>query len=320
MKNKILSTLPALIPAALLAVVCSMAIQCNHLQTETVHAVSAVESWHCKTIADAPISAASVIDSTDGQQRAVAYKGKFWPNGYAFAVYLDNPTPEQRALFEQAAKEWERVANVRFTYPIATAYDIRVTFNPNGGAWSYVGTDCKLITAPNATMNLGWLAKDAYLHEIGHTLGLLHEHQNPNSPIKWNEAQVIKDLSGPPNNWDLNTIRFNVLNPYPLPNTITTALDRLSIMMYPIPSSWTLDGFTTNGGQTISSADAEFIALQYPKSNTPNNPPINPGDIVITAQQADSINRYLEALLRAANNNAANIRKSNVGIKKIINR
>ncbi len=48
------------------------------------------------------------------------------------------------------------------------------------------------------------------LHEFGHTLGLIHEHQNPNRPINWNRAAVIADLSGPPNNWDEETIENNI--------------------------------------------------------------------------------------------------------------
>ena len=40
------------------------------------------------------------------------------------------------------------------------------------------------------TMNLGWVTRRSVLHETGHALGLLHEHQNPKGTIDWNEKQV----------------------------------------------------------------------------------------------------------------------------------
>ena len=48
------------------------------------------------------------------------------------------------------------------------------------------------------------------LHEFGHALGLIHEHQNPIQAIDWNKPAVIADLSGPPNNWDRDTIEHNM--------------------------------------------------------------------------------------------------------------
>jgi hypothetical protein len=42
---------------------------------------------------------------------------------------------------------------------------------------------------------------DTALHGIGHTLGLPHEHQNPNAGIVWDEKTVYTSLGGPPNSW-----------------------------------------------------------------------------------------------------------------------
>ena len=47
-------------------------------------------------------------------------------------------------------------------------------------------------------MNYGWLTPDSdddelrrvVLHEFGHALGLIHEHQNPEGGIEWNEPAV----------------------------------------------------------------------------------------------------------------------------------
>ena len=43
---------------------------------------------------------------------------------------------------------------------------------------------------------------------------LFKNDQNPAGGMDWNEATVIKSLSGPPNNWDVAMIRHNVLDKY----------------------------------------------------------------------------------------------------------
>jgi len=121
-------------------------------------------------------------------------------------------------------------------------------------------------------MNYGWLTPDSQddeirrvvLHEFGHALGLIHEHQNPMRPIKWNDAAVIRDLSQPPNSWDIDTIRHNVLNRYDPDTVVTTPVDKESIMLYPIPKAWTLDGFSSGLNSVLSKVDKEFILFCYP--------------------------------------------------------
>ena len=93
---------------------------------------------------------------------------------------------------------------------------------------------------------------------------MIHEHQNPLSGIKWNRAAVIADLSGPPNNWDAATIQHNMFDQFP-PNMIAgTQLDWHSIMLYPIPRSWTIDGTSASLNKTLSDGDKKFIRQQYP--------------------------------------------------------
>ena len=118
----------------------------------------------------------------------------------------------------------------------------------------------------------GWLTPDSddaelnrvVMHEFGHALGLIHEHQNPEGGIQWNEPAVIADLSGPPNNWDVDQIRVNVLSHYPPGDVTSTPVDADSIMMYPIPAAWTLDGFSADLNEDVSNQDREFIHQEYP--------------------------------------------------------
>ena len=101
------------------------------------------------------------------------------------------------------------------------------------------------------------------LHEFGHALGLIHEHQNPNRRISWNRAAVIADLSGPPNNWDEATIENNIFKRYDPASVSSTPTDPSSIMMYPVPAAWTTDGFSVGMNDGLSDTDREFIRRAY---------------------------------------------------------
>ncbi len=123
-------------------------------------------------------------------------------------------TPEQQALVQEFAPIWTKHANLHFEFTDDPRAKIRVTFDPDDGAWSYIGTDNLGIPLHAATLNLGWLDEGVILHEFGHMIGLAHEHQSPLGGIVWNEAAVLQDLAGPPNFWDEATIRHNVLDRY----------------------------------------------------------------------------------------------------------
>jgi len=242
--------------------------------------VDTFQNWSCLT-----------IDEPSDLRRAVGAKGKFWPTGYVFKIGFVGPTTvELISQTKKYAQDWTNYANVEFTYPASGPYDIRISFYPSSGAWSYVGTDCKSIAQSKATMNLGWMGRDVVQHEFGHALGLYHEHQNPEGGICWNEAQVIRDLSGPPNNWSTSTIRSNVLNKFSPAAVITTAFDRSSVMCYPIPSSWTCNNVAIPGGKQISTFDADFIAIRYPGKQVEQD-----STLKISSEQVDQIIRLLEA-------------------------
>ena len=121
-------------------------------------------------------------------------------------------------------------------------------------------------------MNYGWLTPassqsdidEVVLHEFGHALGLIHEHQNPRGGIKWNKPAVIADLSGPPNNWDPETIEHNIFKKYQVREVDATKVDPASIMMYPIPATWTLDGFSAGFNSALSADDKTQIKKVYP--------------------------------------------------------
>lgn len=203
-----------------------------------------------------------------GAVRAIAPIGKTWMNGTTLHVRFLSGTNKQKETARTQAGWWSAVANLKFAFDDAPGAEIRIAFDENDGAWSFVGTDCRSIPSNQPTMNLGFLDGGTAAHEFGHAIGLAHEHQNPAVGIQWNENAVIRDLSGPPNNWDAQTIRHNVLRKYSADQINGTTFDDKSIMLYAFPSSWTMNGIATAANDVLSSLDKTFVAAakMYPKT------------------------------------------------------
>jgi len=197
-----------------------------------------------------------------------------WNSGDQIRVAFLAGDPELQKRVRAVRERWTAagMANLSFQFVEEGDAEIRIAFQQGDGSWSYLGTQCRDIPADEATMNYGWLTPESdddevqrvVLHEFGHALGLIHEHQNPQGGIDWNEPAVIADLSGPPNNWDMDTIEHNMFEKYPRNDISGTKLDATSIMMYPIPASWTLDGTHSELNTDLSKVDKRFIRQQYP--------------------------------------------------------
>lgn len=204
----------------------------------------------------------------EGRLRAISPIGKTWMNGTTLRVRFMAGTPADQAVAREQAVWWTQVANLKFAFNDAPDAEIRIAFDPNDGAWSYVGTDCRGIPSNEPTMNLGFLDAGTAAHEFGHAIGLAHEHQNPAGGIQWNEQVVIREMAESPNFWDEQTTRHNILRKYSADHINGTAFDPDSIMLYFFPASWTLNGIATEANEILSRIDKEFIAgaKMYPKT------------------------------------------------------
>ncbi len=203
-----------------------------------------------------------------GRVRAISPIGKTWMNGSTLQVRFVGGTAAQKATVREQAGWWTAHANLTFNFNDAPGAEIRITFDPNDGAWSYVGTDCRGIPLNEATMNLGFMDGGTTAHEFGHAIGLAHEHQNPAGGIQWNEAVVIRELAKSPNFWDEATARHNVLRKYTADQVNGTRFDPDSIMLYFFPAEWTLNGVATKANETLSTLDSAFVAgaKMYPRT------------------------------------------------------
>jgi hypothetical protein len=189
---------------------------------------------------------------------------KYWPNGSTLRVRLLGGTPAQHEAVRRHACEWTDYANLKLEYSTAIDAEIRVAFDPDGGSWSYEGTDAREVPLEFPTMNLASPDRATILHQFGRAIGLGPEHQNPAGGIAWNVPAVIRDLSGPPNYWDPETVEHQFLEKYAVDHVNGSAFDPQSIMVLPIPPEWTLNGAATTRNETLSWRDKELVKQIYP--------------------------------------------------------
>jgi len=201
---------------------------------------------------------------------------KMWDVGARLRVKMMGGTPLIRGKVRQYAEEWTQHANIHFDFVDGSA-EIKVAFDP-GGSWSKLGRDALSVPFDFATMNFGWLADDTdesefsrvILHEFGHALGLIHEHQSPAAGIAWDREKVYEHFAAT-DGWDRGMVDEQVFTRYAVSQTNFSAFDPNSIMEYSIPAALTLDGHAVNGGSVLSPTDIAYIRRWYPFPPTPAN-------------------------------------------------
>ena len=123
-------------------------------------------------------------------------------------------------------------------------------------------------------MNYGWLRSSTsateyqrvVLHEFGHALGCIHEHQQPKFDRTWNKANVLEYFSGSPNFWDEVDIKHDVLQKYSPTGIAATEFDPESIMLYMFEGELFSDNNgPTNDNKEFSAKDVGFIKKLYSK-------------------------------------------------------
>lgn len=162
------------------------------------------------------------------------------------------------------------ITNLKFVFTdnIQDAH-IRITFDPEQGAWSLVGTDC-INNKKEPTMNLGWFDVGTTIHEFGHALGLIHEHQNPRGKtIQWDLDKVYQWADNS-QGWDHDTTYRNIVEKYAINQVNGSTFDPNSIMLYFFPSNLTLNNEGTHQNYILSPTDVLYINSVY--ANSPESP------------------------------------------------
>jgi serralysin len=202
---------------------------------------------------------------------------KKWDNGHTLRCkFLDGDSQQQEKVVKKA-KIWESYANVSLDFGDDPESEVRISFQADPGSWSAVGTDC-LVTDYfpkfQPTMNFGWLDDDTedaeyervVVHEFGHALGCIHEHQSPTEKLKWDKDAVYAAFSGPPNYWSKDDIDHNILQKYSPDGISATRFDPDSIMLYQFDASLFTDHVGTPLNTHLSKQDETMIAQMYPRS------------------------------------------------------
>ncbi|HFI4797884.1 M12 family metallopeptidase [Elizabethkingia anophelis] len=205
--------------------------------------------------------------------RGAVIKSTKWPNGSVITVGLYGSTAKVRNKVMQYANEWSKYANIRFKFVTNGIPQIRVTFTKGIGSYSYVGTDAMRLPANKETMNFGWFDNSTsdtefsrvIIHEFGHALGMIHEHQHPLANIPWNKQKVYKYYGGS-NYWSKAAVDSNLFAKYSTTQTQFSTYDTKSIMHYTVSKTLTTNGFSIGNNTSLSSTDKKFIASIYPKS------------------------------------------------------
>ena len=219
-------------------------------------------------------SAISKYRDKEGVEYGIARVDKTWDTGKVITVGFFNGDSKLRRLVLSHASEWSNYGNITFQLSDVYNADIRIEFNTSGINYSYVGTDAESQNRNSHTMTLSYTGrekkydfKSTVLHEFGHALGLLHEHQHSEFPFTWNDDKVVAfylDRFG----WPRKKTFDNVIKRYGKGSGFTNErYDKYSIMHYRIPAEFTMENIAIGENYVLSEGDKRIIAKLYPGRN-----------------------------------------------------
>lgn len=259
-------------------------------------------------------SAAFVIRAITVQerQRAAFAKASLWPMGARIPTkFIGTPNEKEtqaRAIVRESVQSWNDNSGVKFKFSGDADSDSENEDDVEAlvraeivwgftNSDSYLGTQCFLLQQQGlSTMLL--MVRDGEkeqiqreaLHEFGHAVGMVHEHQVPDAQrhLKMNRGRIVglhrtgatpkgvaDDDEVDRKGWDKAEkdtdagaagARTNIVRPFKERDLIRTQYDSTSIMHYEIPGFWKLDPSSPDTVQynVLSNLDKSQIKKVYP--------------------------------------------------------
>ena len=229
--------------------------------------------------------------------RGVVARSFLWAPGETLKICFRSGSPKARARVAQFANEWMKYANLKFDFgdgaELRTCQGgeaIKIDFvntGPKIGYWSALGT---LSLKVDHSMNLSFLGDDelprdqkgrqmhetearrVILHEFGHAIGLVHEHQSPRSGCNAEYYPEAVIAYGALRGWPPEKSIHN-FGQMQGPDLKATEVDRRSIMHYALPPWLFKKGENSpcfvQPNLDLSEGDKAFVASVYPKALPP---------------------------------------------------
>lgn len=179
-----------------------------------------------------------------------------WTNNIVFYKFDDTINSTDQAIILDAMKHWQENSHL-FFLPAGTQKKY-INFFIGTGNWSYIGM---IGGKQNLSLARNDYNKGIVIHEIGHALGLLHEHtridRDKYVKINWENIEEGKEHNFKMYTWgvDVGDFDFNSIMLYSSYSFSKTGL----------PTLTTLDGKTfTAQRKGLSEGDIAGILLRYP--------------------------------------------------------
>lgn len=203
------------------------------------------------------------------------------------SVCFFDGSAQARQRVKAAAQEWE-LANSSIQFAFSDGFNdtkqcdgephaIRISFRGNG-VWSSLAREGNALPTTEPSMILGRFDRAGLddgtfrrwvLHEFGHALGLVHEHQSPgiNCMNEYKLESLKSILKAAPFNWNDTEIMANLIELEP-EGLLSGGFDAASIMLYGFEPQYYKQGTASvcyhPPVSAISSGDKRFAQARYP--------------------------------------------------------